>query len=77
MVRYACVPSLQCGVVAGAWLGLWIFFVVGAAVLMAIENPTRRSDAAVELGQPELTFIQGSSSLPPRPLPSPSTKEGK
>jgi hypothetical protein len=62
----ACAPSYFCSVVAVAWLGMWIYVLIGGAIMMAIENPTRRLPEATALHQGELSYLDGT--LPPPAL---------
>jgi cellulose synthase/poly-beta-1,6-N-acetylglucosamine synthase-like glycosyltransferase len=63
LARKACVPSYFCIVVAVAWLVAWLYILVGAAIIMAIENPTRREPEATSLFQGELSYLDGTSSF--------------
>jgi hypothetical protein len=47
-------------VVAVAWLVAWLYVLVGAAIIMAIENPTRREPEATSLYQGELSYLDGT-----------------
>ncbi len=58
-VRLGCSPLVRFWWIIGMYAVLWAYMLIGAAIFMTIENPTRREAAATEFLQGEINYSEG------------------
>jgi hypothetical protein len=59
VVRLGCSPLVRFWWIIGMYAVLWAYMLIGAAIFMTIENPTRRETAATEFLQGEINYSEG------------------
>ncbi len=60
VVRLGCSPLVRFWWIIGMYAVLWAYMLIGAAIFMTIENPTRRETAATEFLQGEINYSEGA-----------------